>query len=358
VCCAERLALPDGLAADGEVLRAEALGVWLKSFLEAGDHQPQVAYMGLSDALVSHHLVMLATGLSEADVAFQLQAEVQSLLPAHAPEALIDFVPDSLPAPAGQQRYWVQAASRPKVEVLQRVAHTAGLTAQAVEPRSDAAQRVAQSQALSQLPAASVALALQCDEAFGLALRAWHEHGTNFLPHPRDAQPELRRTWLLRMAVCAVGGAVLAAGLAGVIASAANTKYQHMGDGAASARAYDAAHKAHAQVQALRARQAEQARWFKARKDVQSQILQWSHVLSQSVQGVWVVSVKQQGSRWTVQGEALSSMHAQQLVKQLKALEIWAHAPELPQLQVMPGVTTIGLPVWQFRIEADLKVGD
>jgi hypothetical protein len=80
-------------------------------------------------------------------------------------------------------------------------------------------------------------------------------------------------------------------------------------------------------------------------------------VLSQSAQGVWVVSVKQQGTRWTVQGEALSSTHAQQLVQQLKALDIWAQRPELPQLQVLPAASTTGLPVWQFRIEADLKVG-
>jgi hypothetical protein len=29
----------------------------------------------------------------------------------------------------------------------------------------------------------------------------------------------------------------------------------------------------------------------------------------------------------------------------------------LPQLQVMPAVSTTGLSMWQFRIEADLKVG-
>jgi hypothetical protein len=149
----------------------------------------------------------------------------------------------------------------------------------------------------------------------------------------------------------------LAAGFAMVIASAADTKYQHMGDVVASARAYDAAHKAHAQAQSLQARQAEQARWLKTRKDLQLQSLKWSRVLSQSAHGVWVASVKQQGTRWTVQGEALSSSHAQRLVQQLKALDIWAQAPELPQLQVMPAMSTTGLPVWQFRIEADLKVG-
>ena len=357
VCCAERLDLPDGLVSHGEVMRSEAFGLWLKSYLEAGDYQPEAAYLGLDNALVSNHLVTLAQDLSQADVAFQLQAEVQSLLPAHAPEVCIDFVPDSEPAPAGQQRYLVQAAPRPTVEALQRVAHAAGLTAKAVEPRGDAAQRVEQSHAFTQLPAASAALALQCDEAFGLALRAWHDHGANLLPRPEDAQHVLRRAWLLGVAVCAMGGAVLAAGFAMVISSAAETKHQHMGDVVASTRAYDAAQKAHEHAQALQQRQAEQARWLKVRQDLQSQSLQWSRVLSQSAQGVWVASVKQQGTRWTVQGEALSSNHAQQLVQQLKALDIWAQAPELPQLQVMPAVSTTGLPVWQFRIEADLKVG-
>lgn len=357
VCCAERLDLPDGLVSHGEVMRSEAFGLWLKSYLEAGDYQPEAAYLGLDNALVSNHLVTLAQDLSQADVAFQLQAEVQSLLPAHAPEVCIDFVPDSEPAPAGQQRYLVQAAPRPTVEALQRVAHAAGLTAKAVEPRGDAAQRVEQSHAFTQLPAASAALALQCDEAFGLALRAWHDHGANLLPRPEGAQHVLCRAWLLGVAVCAMGGAVLAAGFAMVISSAAETKHQHMGDVVASTRAYDAAQKAHEHAQALQQRQAEQARWLKVRQDLQSQSLQWSRVLSQSAQGVWVASVKQQGTRWTVQGEALSSNHAQQLVQQLKALDIWAQAPELPQLQVMPAVSTTGLPVWQFRIEADLKVG-
>ncbi len=357
VCCAERLALPDGLLVDGEVLRTEALGLWLKSFLEAGDYQPRVAYMGLCDALVTNHLVTLAAGLSQADVAFQLQAEVQSLLPAYATEVCIDFASDSEPSPAGEQRYLVQAAPRQMVEALQRVVDAAGLTAKAIEPRGDAAQRAAQSHALSQLPAASAALALQYDEAFGLALRAWHDHGANLLPPEAHAQHVLRRAWLLGVAVCAMGGAVLAAGFAMVMTSAAETKHRHMGDVVASARAYDAAHKAHVQAKSLQERQTEQARWLKTRKDLQSQSLQWSRVLSQSAQGVWVASVKQQGTRWTVQGEALSSGHAEKLVQKLKALDIWAQAPELPQLQVMPAVSTTGLPVWQFRIEADLKVG-
>jgi hypothetical protein len=343
--------------AQGEVLRTEALGEWLRSYLATGDYQPKSLYIGVDGALLTHHFVTLATGLSLDDVAFQLQAEVQSLVPEHAGEVCIDFAPDTETSSTGQQRYFVQAIPKRTVEALRRVAQVAGITAQVVEPRYDAAQRVAQSHAFAQLPPASAALALQCDEAFGLALRAWHNQGINFLPHRENAQHVLRRAWLQGVAVCAVGGAVLAAGFAVVMGTAAETKYAQMGDVAASAREYDQAQKTYVQAKAEQARRVEQARWLQARKALQLQSLQWSHVLSQSAQGVWVVRVKQQGMHWTVQGEALSSSHAQQLVQQLKTLDIWAKKPELPQLQVIPAPSNTGLPVWEFRIEADLKVG-
>lgn len=357
VNCAETLDLPDGLVAHGEVLQSMALGQWLRHYLEAGDYQPSVAYIGLDGACVSNHRITLVAGLAVDDVAFQLQAEVQSVLPEYAAEVCIDYTVDTELATAGEQGYWVQAAPRPQVQALQRVAQAAGLKARVIEPRHDAARRTKQRHVLAALPQASVALALQCDEAFGLALRAWHDEGSNFLPHREDAQHVLRRAWLLGVAVCAMGGVFLAAGFAMLMTTAAQTQYHHLGDVVASSRALEEAQKAHAQVKAVDARRAEQARWFKARHDLQSQSLQWSRVLSHAAQGVWVANVKQQGTRWTVQGEALSSSHAQQLVQQLKALDIWAQAPELPQLQVTPAVSTTGLPVWQFRIEADLKVG-
>ncbi len=357
VCCAERLELPDGLVADGEVLKSVELGLWLRTYLEAGDYQAELAYLGLDSACVSNHLVTLAAGLSSDDVAFQLQAEVQSVLPEYAPEVCIDYSLDTEPAPAGEQRYLVQAAPRWRVAALQRVAQLAGLKAAVVEPRQEAVRRTELIDTLTLLPQASAALALQCDEAFGLALRAWRDEGANFLPHRESSQHVLRRAWMLGVAVCAMGGAFLAAGFAMVMASAAETQQPHASDVIASARAFDEAQKSHAQIKALHERWAEQGRWLKARQDLQSQSLQWSRVLSQAAQGVWVASVKQQGTRWTVQGEALSSKHAQQLVQQLKVLDIWAQSPELPQLQVMPSVSTTGLPVWQFRIEADLKVG-
>ena len=365
VCRAERLALPDGFVVHGEVLQPLALGHWLKSHLQVGDAQPTLAYLGLDSACVSQHSVSLAAGLSPEDVAFQLQAEVQSLWsdwPGGGHEVCMDYVldaqpEDAEPGPASEQRYRVQVAPRLRVEALQRVAQIAGLKAMGVEPREDAAQRAQQSHTLPMWPEARAALTLSCDEALGLALRAWHDVGTNFLPHREHAQQVLRRAWLLRATVCAMGGACLAAGFAMAMSSAAKTQASLMADVAAVTRAYEDAQKAHANAKAEDARHAEQARWIKARQDVQAQSLQWSRVLSHAAQGVWVSSVKQQGTRWTVQGEALSSDHAQQLTQQLDALGIWAQAPELVQVQVMSSVSSTGLPVWHFRIEANLKAG-
>ncbi len=357
VNCAVRLAWPDGLVAQGDVLQSEALGQWLRTYLDACDYQPSQVFIGLDSACVTYHTITLASGLGPTDVAFQLQAEVQSLLPPDADEVCIDYTADPRSAQAGEQSYEVQAAPRSQVDALQRLAQAAGLKVRVVEPRHDAACRTEQRHALAALPPASVALALQCNEAFGLALRAWHDEGVNFLPHRQNAQRALRRAWMLRMALWAMAGALLAASFAVAVESAAENKHPHLGDASASAREFDDAQKAHAQARAAHERRAAQARWLKTRQDLQSHSLQWSRVLSQAAQGVWVSSVKQQGTRWTVQGEALSSSHAQQLVQQLKALDIWAQAPELPQLQVMPVVPTTGLPVWQFRIEADLKEG-
>jgi hypothetical protein len=343
--------------AHGEILQSIDLGEWLRDYLAQGDYQPEAVYMSLDSASVSNHLISLAAGLSPEDVAFQLKAEAQSLLPPYATEVFIDYSVDPEHAATGERRYLVQAVSRLRVEALQRVGQCAGLKVLAIESRHDAAHRAEMSHVLTAFPQASAALALQCDEAFGLALRAWHEEGANFLPHREDTQHALRRAWLVGMSVCAMGGAFLAAGFAMVLASAAHSVHPYLNDMTASTRALDDAQNAHAHAKALEKRHADQYLWLGARQELQSQSLQWSRVLSQAAKGIWVASVKQQGTRWTVQGEALSSTHAQRLVQQLKVLDIWAHAPELPQLQVLPVVSSSGLPVWQFRIEADLKVG-
>lgn len=349
VCCSERLTLPAGWVEQGEVLQSVAFGHWLRAYLQAGGYQPQVAYVGLDNACISHHWVAVAVGLSPDDVAFQLLAEVQAVLPAYAADVCIDYTLDTEPAPEGEQRYLVQAAPRAQVQALRRVVELAGLKAAVVEPRHDAAHRAVLHTRVESAPS--------CDEALGLALRAWHDTGTNFLPHRENAHHVLRRAWLLGVAVFAMGGAFLAAGFAIALASAAESKQVPQHEMEASARAFDEAHKTYAQAQAQQDRWAAQTRWLKTRQSVQAQTLQWSQVLSQSAQGVWVASVKQQGTRWMVQGEALSAGHAQQLVTQLKALDVWAQAPELPHLQVLPASARTGVMVWQFRIEADLKVG-
>ena len=357
VCCAERLNVPDHMVVKGEVLQSQSLGQWLRQFLDDGDYQADVMVIGLDDACVSNHLVTLPEGLLHDDLVFQMQAEVQAMLPAHASDICLDYAVDTEAAPVGQIRYLVQAVSRDRLQALQRVAQAARVKALAVEPRGDAAHRISAGHALNHFPAVSAALALQCDEAFGLAMRAWHHVGINFLPHHSEAQNLLRRAWLLGVAVCAMGGAFLGVGFALVVSSAAQMRHPSADEILMSAKALDEATKAHAQAQALQKRQAEQVRWLKSKRQLQSQSLQWSQVLSQAAQGVWVAEVQQQGAHWSVQGEALSSGHAQQLMQRLRGLDIWAKAPELPQLKVMPTTSTTGLPVWQFRIEADLKVG-
>jgi hypothetical protein len=358
VCCAERLNVPEGLVVHGEVLQPEALGQWLRQFLDEGDYQPQILYVGLAPSLISQQIIRLPSALSQQDIVFQLQADLQAQQPEHAGAVNVDYhSQDTAATPAGMRHYEVHAVPSHVVESLQRVAKAAHLVLGAVEPRLEAALRVARYQALGALTPAGAALALQCDEAFGLALRAWFSEGLNFLPYRTQHDAVLRRAWLLGVLVCAVGGACLAAGFALVIASASESKYQHMGDVVGSARAFDRAQQAYAQAQAQQQRDQVQTQWLQARRTLQAQSLQWSRVLGQSAQGVWVSSVKQQGTHWTVQGEALSSQHAHQLVARLKALDIWAQAPALPQLEMSASPSGQGLPVWQFRIEANLKVG-
>ena len=358
VCCAQRLNLPEGWVAQGEILQPEALGQWLRNFLDEGDYQAEALYVGLAPALIAQHAVTLQAGLSDQDVLFQLQTDVQTLEPDNAPAMSVDYRLANTESPqGGLLTYEVQAVSARVVDALQRVAKAAGIVLKSVEPRMEAVQRMASYRGLGHLSPTGAALALQYDEAFGLALRAWLDEGLNFLPHRAQRQYLLRRAWLLGVAVCAMGGAFLAAGFALVIASASQSKYQYMGDVVGSARAWDKAQQDYAQAQAQQQRDQAKVQWLQTRRALQAQSLQWGQVLAQSAHGVWVASIQQQGTHWTVQGEALSSQHAHQLVGQLKALKIWAQSPALPQLQISPSHTGQGLPVWQFRIEAHLKVG-
>lgn len=357
VCCAEQLNLPEAWVVDGEVRQAAAFGQWLRSYLASQQCVPNAAYLGLDSDWVTNHRITLAEGLLPEDESFQLQAEAQSLLPDGAAEVCIDFVKEASPTATEPPRFQVQAAPRHQVQALQHLAQAAGLHAMGVEPRHEAVQRAQASDVINVLPPTSRALAAQCHAAFGLALRAWSEEGTNFLPYREQARRRAQRAWVLTMSCYATGGAFAAAGFALAMADAAQSQHPPVSDLAASARAYDEAKQAHTDALAKETLRQEQVRWLASRQALQSQSLQWSRVLSSAAQGVWVESVTQQAARWTVQGEALSPRHAQQLLQQLKALDIWAQAPELPLLQAAPERSKVGVTVWHFRIEAGLKVG-
>ena len=353
-----QLDLPPGCVLQGVIRQPEVLGQCLRNYLQAGDHQPDALYVGIDNAGVLSHAISLVAGLSPDDVVFQLQAELQLLRSPNEAEVWMDYSPDVGSAPDDQQRYWVQAVARTQIEAVQHMAQMAGLIPLAVEPRSDAAQRAEKTRAdLTVLPHARDAWALPSDEAFGLALRAWCDAGCNFLPRRITMSHLLRRAWGLTLAVCAFGGAVLASGLAMVMTSAIESQQPRREEVEASARIHDKAKQAHAQAKAAVDHDAAQAHWLAQRQRLQLQSLHWSRVLGQDAQGVWVASVTQDGARWTLQGEALSAQHAHQLQQHLQALDIWSRAPEIQQLRLKSETTAAWLPVWQFRMEADLKVG-
>ncbi|WP_310627021.1 pilus assembly protein PilM [Limnohabitans sp.] len=353
VYCAESLPLPEGVVVQGEVLQPEVLGPWLRTHVQAAGYAATAVYMGLDNACVVTHHITLAAGLLPDDVAFQLQAEVAAIQPQEV-EVCIHHRLDAEPAPTGEQGYVVQAVPRVRVEALQRLARAAGWRAAAVEPREGAADRAQLRHSVLSWSPEDAAHTGACDVALGLALRAWHREGVNFLPDSDEVQHLLRRACIFRSARFALGGGVGAVCLALVMSWLAAIQTQQLGDMAALTHASAQAQKEHTQAQAIQQRHTAQAQWLQSRQAVQAQTLQWSGVLSHAAHGVWVAHVTQQGAHWSVQGEALSPAHVQQLVQQLKALHIWAKPPELPQLQRLPTVSSAGLPVWQFRMDADL----
>ena len=151
------------------------------------------------------------------------------------------------------------------------------------------------------------------------------------------------------------GGAFLATGFALVMASSTATTLDALTHRAALTSAHQSAQAAYVLAQGVHQQGIQQSQWLQAQLVSQQQTLQWAQVLNQLDPGVWVMRVEQQDRRWRMQGEALSSAHATQVLQQLKALAIWRKAPELSQLQVKSPAITNGLPIWQFRIEAELK---
>ena len=109
------------------------------------------------------------------------------------------------------------------------------------------------------------------------------------------------------------------------------------------------------QAQLVQQQREQHTQWQQTQQVLNLQTVQWVRVLDQGAQGVSVTRVEQHGSSWQVQGEALSSVHATQVVQQLAALAIWTKPPALSHLQIKTAPLTTGLPVWQFRIDAELK---
>lgn len=364
VCAAERLPIPQGWVSNGVVQDPDALAKWLKQYVQGNDYAVDRWFIGLPDAQVRYHAVSLPAGLSPADVAFQLQQETRTLFADHANQFALDYELDVEPdmtSPASL-RYLVGACPQACASSWLAVAHEGDFRFCALEPERDALNRLNQGSVMHRLPAASMALALQCDVGFGLALAGWASGGYNFLPHRPPWVKALRRAWWVGMAVCAMGGAMLAAGFAMVMTASAEATQHRLRQVPPAAKVLAQAQENHQQAQAAQKLQAQRQQWLQSRQVQQAQSLAWSQALSQSSQGIWVAHIRQQGERWQVEGEALSSTHAQRLLGQLKALDIWAKPPELPQLELGPSATVgstsaNGTSVWLFRIEAELKAG-
>ena len=364
VCCAERLSLPNGWLIEGVVTAPHAMARWLKHYLQTNDYAVDQWFIGLADDQVRYHLVSLPAGLSPEDVAFQLQQETRQVFADHARTFALDYEVDmasdsALPA---SLRYLVGACSQTCADSWLELAHAGGLSFAALEPRRDALTRVSHTHLMGRMPAASVALALQCDAAFGLALAGWGAVSYNFLPHRPLWFKALRRAWWVAMAVCAMGGAMLAAGFALVMTASADAKQHRLQQGQPAAQALAQAREDHQRAQTAQKLQAQRDQWVRTRQAAQAQSLAWSEALTQASQGIWVSHIQQHGEHWLLEGEALSSQHAQRLLGHLKALDIWAKPPELPQLQlgtsaVAGDAMTSGSSVWIFRIEAELKAG-
>lgn len=343
---------------------AEVVGRCLRSQWRQSGVRPHAVCMGIDDAWVSSYHVALPLGLSPEDVAFQVMAEVQAARP-DAPQELqqdvcVDYqvVPTAAlhPQPAVDVlTYQVHAVPRSRLAFLQRVAKAAHVDLVGVSRRSDAQRCARHAPDLSFASQDCRIAAEQADVALGLALSAWDAEVFNFLPYRQRAQDKMRHAWWRHVGWSVLGGLGVAAALSASLAWAAAVQRLQLGDEAAAARALQEARQAHAQALQLQERVTEQQGWWQARLTQHQHTLRWTSLLSQASPGVWLAGVTQQKTRWLLEGEALNDQHAQDLLAQLKTLEIWASPPHMTLLQTVPAALSTGLPRWQFRIEAQLK---
>jgi hypothetical protein len=370
VCCAEGLALPEGCVRDGHLVQPQVLGLWFKDWLHGRDLHMDALYVGVCDAEVVRGTLRLPLDLQADDVAFQMAAEFQAA--PDAPAVCWDYAARDEPlhgapvmpaleldTPSGldQRTYAWVTAPLARVDAWQQFALAAGLRVSAVMPRDDAQALTQHSALMAQLSPAHAGLALQYDTAFGLALGAWHGSVFNFLPHRAMTLQAQRRRWWQRMAVGTFAGALVAVGAAVCLSHMAASLRDETGDIAAAEQVFKQARTAQKEAQTALADAQALGQWLHGQTLVQQHTLQWSRVLAQHSQGLWVSEVNQQQAHWQLKGEALSAAQAQHLAQQLKGLDIWAQAPELRHLALSAPKSATDLAVWHFRIEADLKAG-
>ena len=359
VCCAVCLDVPEAWVSQGQIAQADLLGHWLQGYLVAQGYVVSDLCMGIDDAFISIHEFELTAGLKDEDVVFQLSVEVQNVWP--DVDVCVDFelMPPLLdagdPVTAKSQSYQVHVVPRPQVAAIERMAKAAQLCLTRVEGRHDAQRRMQIDEVTLPSSPGCESMSAQYEVAFGLAMGAWQLGAINFLPYRERAQDVLRRDWRFMMTAWALGGIFFAAGLTWVLSMWGDSKQSDLADIVAVERALDAASQSHRQALSVHQAATEQARWLQMRQIIHQHTLQWTQVLNQAAHGIWVSGLTQQGTRWDVQGEALTSGHAHALLTQLKGLHIWVRAPELRQLQLLRPTANMGLPVWQFRIEAELK---
>ncbi len=362
VLYAETLELPQEIMSPEGLPEPDRLGRWLSDYLQQNDCVVDAICMGLPDERVLTQTFALAAGLSDEDVAFQLPIEVQAASTTPAIEMWMDYqrcndLPDtSNQGDADIWNYHVIAVPRGCVEDLQQRARSAQLKLIRVEGRASAQQRIEKRHIFNSLSAVSVALGLQCEVAFGLALGAWQPNALNLLPlHHRD-HDVARRAWFARAFLYTGGGILLGQGVIWMSSLMWNSQQTLAHEASGVEHTLQQLHARHAQAQLMQQRAAGQAQWLSTQKRGQQQTLHWVKVLNQVPQGVWIAEVSQQDLNWRLQGEALTSAHAKLFLSQLQALDVWGNPPGLVQLQWVPTTTLkTASPVWQFRIEGWLK---
>lgn len=352
VCVCEYLHPPVGCVMNSEVLLPEKLGAWLRDWLSASVlfDELEAVYVGLQDHEVQQHQIRLAEGLSEEDVAFQLSVEVKSLAsPGHSP---MNF--DYSTSTQAPNVFDVRMVSKALTNACESMAKALGLPLLGLEALSEAQQRTRAPSVLTSFTAENLMVGLQSEAAFGLALAAWHKPLFNFTPHRQRALQLLKRSGLSRMGRLFLLAAVVTCVTAWGLSLWAQAKQNNLIDGVSTA-AYEKAEQTYLQMQAVEQSDEAQRNWLAKRHVLQTQTLAWNRVLSHDMTGVWVMRVQQREGHWSMQGEALSASHAHLVLRQLQDLSIWQQAPDFSQLHLAPNVSSTGVPVWQFRIEAQLK---